>query len=806
MRHPWRGIFILPALRAALLLALGIALRWHVAIGTPSLFAGATALCLAALMLALLEKRIREMRLPRDMLIAMMLVALGMLRCATALESFPTDLLRWADRREKVLLRGVVVSDPRLASDRQRFLLDATALHDAADSFAVTGRVLCRYGVSAWVEGDTLLPLRAGDVVELRCRLRVPRPPRNPHGFDARTWVLGEGAVLQASVSKGADLRLLGSGQVPMWKRLVSDIRQGMRHAIASLYSPEQAAVINGLLLGDRSGIDEETLGEFRRAGIMHILAVSGLHAGIVLSLFFLPLERLRFPLRATLALAGLWTYAAVTGFAPPVTRAALMATLLLGGTLFQRGGSSVNALGAAGAVILLLDPLALFGLSFQLSFAAVLGILLFHERIVASLGALLPRRLRCKAADGLLSLFALTLAAQSLTVPLLAGGFGEISIAGLATNLVAVPLVFVVVSCGMVSLLASFMWTAGAASLAATAGGALDLVVLLSGALSSLPFAVMDVPAFHPGVWILYLACIVHLSATPGRMRQKLFLLSLLVVTVVVGGLFALPSTPERLRVTFFDVGQGDAALVEIPGQLPWLIDAGPGDEKMNSGTQVILPALRAAGIRRLGALVITHPDNDHAGGAPAVIEGVSVDSVYVACAWSDHGDAGRVRVAARSRDSGVRDIREGERFDLGDETRIYVLSPPRGDGCEPSNENSVILLLQHGRTRFLFTGDAGVDTERRLIVRYDSFLRADVLKVGHHGSAGSTSPGFAVKVKPKHAVISAGRNNRFNHPRQEILTRLRLVGATIHRTDIEVAIILESDGRRVRKLQWNR
>lgn len=805
MRHPWRGIFILPALRAALLLALGIALQWHVPIGTQKLFAAAVVLCVAGTAFILLERRIRMLRLPRDLAVALLLVALGMLRCATALESFPTELLRWADRREKILLRGVVVSDPRVASDRQRFLLDATELHDAADSFAVTGRVLCRYGVSAWVEGDTLLPLRAGDVVELRCRLRVPLPPRNPHGFDARTWVLGEGAVLQASVSKGTDLRLLDRGRVPMWKRLVSDIRQGMRHAIASLYSPEQAAVMNGLLLGDRSGIEQDMLTEFRRSGIMHILAVSGLHAGIVLSLFFLPLERLRFPLRATLALAGLWTYAAVTGFAPPVTRAALMATLLLGGTLFQRGGSSVNALGAAAAVILLLDPLALFGLSFQLSFAAVLGILLFHERIVASLGTLFPRRLRCKAADGLLSLFALTLAAQSLTVPLLAGGFGELSIAGLATNLGAVPLVFVVVACGMVSLLASFMWTAGAASLAATAGGALDLVVLLSGTLASIPFAVVDVPAFHPGVWILYLACIVYLSATPGRMRQKLFLLSLLVVTVVVGGLFALPSTPERLRVTFFDVGQGDAALVEIPGQLPWLIDVGPGDEKMNSGTQVILPALRAAGIRRLGAIVITHPDNDHAGGAPSVIEGVRVDSVYVACAWNDHGDAGRVLATAASEKTGLRDVRAGERFDCGSLARFYVLSPPPDD-CEPSNNNSVVLLLVYGTTRFLFTGDAEADAERRMITRYDAFLRADVLKVGHHGSTTSTTPGFAVKVKPKHAVISVGRNNRFNHPRQEILTRLRLVGAHIHRTDIEGAIIFESDGRQVRKLQWNR
>lgn len=804
MRHPWRSLALLPALRVFLLLAFGIMLQWRWPVGTKLLLVLTASLLAAAALLTGLERRYRTLTLPRDVALAPLLVFAGMLRCGEALGSYSTGLLAYADTREYVLLRGTVVDDPRVAPDRQRFLLDASRLMLGADTKRVRGRVLCRYGVSAWLERDTLLALRAGDVVELRCRLRVPRPPRNPAAFDARTWVLQEGASLQASVSKGADLRILARGRAPWWKLLVSRVRAQLRGAMAALYAPAHAAVMNGLVLGDRSGIDEEMLDDFRRSGIMHILAVSGLHAGIVLSLVFVPLERLRFSLRAVIALAVLWLYAAVTGFAPPVTRAALMATVFLGGTLVQRAGSGVNTLSAAGVVIVLIDPLAFFGLSFQLSFGAVLGILLFSDRIEKTLEVMLPARLRGGATKFIVGLLALTLAAQALTLPLLAANFGQISLSGLLTNLVAVPLVFVVVTCGILSILVYAFWPACAALFAATAGGALDIVILSSDILASVPMSVIDVPSLPAGAWILYLACIAYLAATQGRVRQKFALVALLIVTTVVcGTLFMPPST--CLRVTFFDVGQGDAILIEIPGQAPWLIDTGPGDARMNSGTMVILPALRAAGIRRLGALVITHPDNDHAGGAASVLTQLLVDSVYVSCTWPWTGEAGSLKRVIARHAGGMRDLRSGDCFTFGDIARLYVLSPPAEIDCTPSNEHSVVLMLVYGKTRFLLTGDADIEAERRMVARYGCFLAADLLKVGHHGSKTSCVPEFVVAVHPRHAVITAGRNNRFKHPRPDVVARLLRTGARVHRTDIEGAVVFESDGFHVRKLPWS-
>ncbi len=822
MRHPWRSVALLPAVRIFIFLAAGILLQWHAPtqprtlwIISASLLTVLSALILAARFVTMRRIRSGTIRsrdwqqsilLTRDILLAALLLATGMLLCMNALGGFSLDLLKHADKKEKVLLRGRIIASPRVASGRQRFPLAATCLIDGGDTLRIQGRLLVSYSRSRYNEHDTLVQLREGDLVEVRCRLRLPRSPRNPHAFDARSWMLQEGALLQASVSKGSDLRVVGKATLPWWKEMVSELRLGMRKAITALFRPTQAAVMNGLLLGDRSGIDGETLTDFRRSSIMHILAVSGLHAGILLMMVFMPLERLRFPFRAAAALTALWLFTAITGFAAPVTRASLMATLFLGGIFMQRAGSSINALAVAGIIIAAFDPLSLLGLSFQLSFGAVLGILLFHDRIQKTLTALLPKRLQGKAADALLALIALTVAAQSLTMPLLAGSFGQISVVGLLTNVIAVPLVFVVVCCGILSVAAFSLGSVGAQLFAATSGGALELIFLTSERIAAVPCGVLDLPALPSSVMILYVGAVAYLSATPGRMRQKAPLLALLILTAVVTAMALDPGPPPRLRVSFLDVGQGDAILVEIPGSDAWLIDTGPGGDRGNSGTQVILPYLRANGIRRLAGLVITHPDDDHRGGAAAVLNGVTVDSAYISCTWPEKGVAAALLALMNSRTRGVRDARAGDVFTLGSGARLYVLSPPADVDCTPSNENSVVMLLIFGTTRFLFTGDADAAAERRMIARYDSFLRADVLKVGHHGSTTSTSPGFAVKVKPKHAVIMVGRNNHFNHPRQEVLNRLRLVGAKVHRTDVEGAVIFESDGKTVTKLRWSK
>lgn len=788
-------------MRILVLFALGILLQWHAPQpGGILRSAAAIALALAAAA-AVAASRRRTLRSLRDASLIPLLLLCGMLRTADLLEQPPSALLQWTDLPDAQVLTGVVAGEVRESPDRRRFRLACRGVETDSGTVPVSGSVLVTWRRSRYDPDDRLQTLRQGDVLRLRGRLRLPLPPRQPGGFDARRWLIGEHCLLLCSVSKGGDLQVTGYQHPGLVAEAVHAVRRFVRASLRTLYAPRQSAVMAGLLLGDRSGIDDEVMQDFRRSGIMHILAVSGLHASIILLIVFIPTERFPYPLRAALATAGLWCFAAVTGFAPPVTRAAVMGGLAMGGIVLQRTGSTVNALAAAGVIILVLDPLNLTGLSFPLSFTAVLGILLFHTRISAALLRALPRAAARNALmQKLTALFALTLSAQALSLPLLVHAFGEISPAGLLTNLIAVPLVFVVVTCGVLAVCAFALspWLAGC--FAATSAAGLDGILSLSHVLAGMSWAAVPLPSLPVPLLLAYVAAVVYLSYSPGRLRQKSALL-LLAATAAAVLLRSAQADDGMLRVTFLDVGQGDAAVIELPGGDAVLIDAGPGGTGGDAGSRNILPWLRHRGIERLRAVVITHPDEDHRGGALSVLRSVTVDTVYVGGRWPERGVAAAVDSAMRLHTHAVRDVRCGDRIDLGGDVRLFVLSPPAGPGVGAGNEHSVVLLLLYGRTRFLFTGDAGVEAEARMMRRWDGLLRADVLKVGHHGSTTSSAPAFVLAVRPAHAVISAGRNNRFGHPRAEILTRLRLAGTRVSRTDVEGSVCFVSDGSRVEK-----
>lgn len=812
MRRSLRRIARLPAVRILFPFIAGIMLQWKTSVPASILLPICLLLFSGTALLCFLQRRLHpelRTRLPavRDTITVLLLLAVGMLHCRTALHTEHSEILNFADRRERVFLTGVVAEDPRIAPDRLRFRLQCTGISEQAtaagtDAAAVTGTVLVSYRRSAWDDDDTLRDLRWGDIVRLRCRLRTPLTPRNPGGFDARTWMISEGSLLFCSVSKGSDVEVIGFEDPGPVARTITVMRRQTRRIIEQRYRPEHAALMAGLLLGDRGGIGDDVMEDFRDAGIMHILAVSGLHAGIILLIVFMPLERLRYPLRAAIALLVLWNFAAMTGLAPPVVRAALMSTLFLGGVVLQRRSDPVNALAAAALIILLLDPLALFGLSFQLSFAAVFGILLFHERVRDALLRPLPRRLRGGMLRAPANLLALTISAQSLSLPLLAGSFGQVSPAGLLVNLPAVPMVFLAVTCGACSIV-----TGAAAWLslrfAVVAGSALDIILLSADAAVRLPLATLAIPQLPAAAWIGYLVMLAWLGSSKGRLKQKTAILIMASLAAIAFARTA-PPEPAVLRVAFLDVGQGDAAVIHLPDGKAVLVDAGAADERYDAGERVILPYLRHCGIRRLYALVVTHPDNDHRGGVRAILDAMPVANILLGGRWPAEGAAGALLQRMRSSNAVMHDVRAGSRMQLPGDVMLYGLSPPADSLVESSNENSVVFRLDYGRTRFLFTGDADTEAEERMVRRYGGSLRADVLKVGHHGSATSTADAFVADVRPRFAVISAGRNNRFKHPNGPVGARLLKAGAEISRTDVEGAVLFESDGRTVRKIPW--
>ncbi len=530
----------------------------------------------------------------------------------------------------------------------------------------------------------------------------------------------------------------------------------------AAAASGRGMALARALLLGDRSRLPASWQAALRRCGLAHVLAVSGLHVGLLAVVLVLAAAPLPPPLRYLPALLGIGLYLLLIGPRPAVLRASLMGLLALGALALHRPPQGLNALACSAMVLALVDPRIAGRLGFQLSVAATAGILVlapvFAERWTA-----VPAAVRRPLAAAV----AAQLATLPWTVPL-TGGVHPLAP---VLNLVAVPLL-------ALFLLLSFAWLALATTAAGVAAGL--LVPLLDAAAWPVdllartppgpafyqPLAVAGLPAAAVGAVALW---------RPAQAARAGLLAALLVLTGASGTPSAERPAPE---IVMFDVGQGDAVLLR-DGAHAVLVDGG-GWPHGDFGGRVLVPALAAIGIDRLDAMVLTHPDRDHCGGLVDVSRYLAVAEIWSGPGWTGGGcaadllaaPAGRWRVLWRG---------EAERVGRWD---IEVLHPAAGSR-HGRNDRSLVLAARFGRHRLLLTGDAGAETERRLVRERPESLAAGVLKVGHHGSRSSTGDAFLRAVAPRLALVSSGVNNPHGHPHPRVLERLRSAGVRVLRTD---------------------
>jgi len=398
-------------------------------------------------------------------------------------------------------------------------------------------------------------------------------------------------------------------------------------------------------------------------------------------------------------------------------------------------------------------------------------------------------------ALRGLLQLSGLSLVASLGTVPIGAASFGKVSVIGLLANIIVVPASGISVVLGLVHLLAGTVSESLAATYASANWFILHWTLEIARVAGNLPFAFVETLTFKAGYTVpYYLALLIVFGSIGGAWGRRLgiLLFGLLVVSLSVP-LLSAPFSQDLLRVSFIDVGQGDAILAEFPDGKTMLVDAGPRTGEYDAGEQVVVPFLKRRGIRKLDLLIVTHPHDDHAGGVPAIAKSFDVGCTVGVATSNDTLPGGTA-------------IREFQG------ARVYVLAPgAQGGGLRPMpgrwsrvNNTSIVLRVLFGRVAFLLPGDAEHPVEDALCRRYGDFLRSEVLKVGHHGSSTSSGEEFLALVRPRHAVISVGVLNSFDQPSGEVLERLERSGSTVSRTDEDGAVIFETNGDQVHRLAW--
>jgi competence protein ComEC len=723
--------------------------------------------------------------------------------------SLPANHVRWLTYdNARVYLEGSLIREPERLSNRHRWLLRCERIWHPTGAEEITGNLLLslRHVRREWHYGDR---------VRFWIRPQAPRDSGNPGGFDYATYLARQEIYAIAYLDGDQEIELVARRPATV-RAAIESLRREIRRYIDQQVSPDNGALMKALVVGDMGAVTKEMRNEFTAAGVNHVLSISGLHVSMLGFVVFLMLRfgcsySTYLTLRCNLvkiatffSFLAVVFYTAVAGAMVPTVRSAIMIGVYELAVLLDREEEVFASLTFAALLIALIWPAVIADISFQLSFLAVLFIVWGMRRMMERS----PKRQRDelpqerswwkeRIGQGKLHL-AVPLFATLGTGPLIAHYFGHLSLAGFVANPIVVPLVgFVVVPLGLMAGFLSLIFPSAAGMLFWPAEYLLSSTLWLVGLFASLPLAHIPVPVPNLfEVTTLYLL-IVSLFFV-GRNRFAIFAVVMFGLVLAADAYYWWRERWDRkdLRVTHLNVGQGDAAVVELPRSKVLVIDAGGtalGD--FDTGESIVGPFLRSRKILKVDYLFLSHPRVDHYGGMRAIAMEFAPAEF-----WSGRGKGKTTRFD---------DLEEAlertqvKRVGLSDQdpcraidgVKLCVLYPPP-DGAE---DTSVVLRLEFGKVQFLFAGD--IDRREELFLQQKAnALRSAILKVPRHGSGSSSTEEFVTAVRPALAIISARERNPGAPSRDEVVARYRKIGAEVLRTDEDGAIIVESDGSTIR------
>ncbi len=727
----------------------------------------------------------------------------------------PPDTIQKLLQRKNVILTGKITQSLEKGPTSSRMLLSLVSFKEDDDWRTVSGNLLLniRNSQRQWPVGQML----AG-----RVRIRPVRNFNNPGAFDYRQYLANQRIWLRGYVRSDKDLVPLDKPE-RNWNYFLDAIRTRVRTFIEGWLPPDLAGFYRSLLLGERYALSGDLRELLYNAGIGHLLAISGLHIGLVAGFAFLLCH---FVCRHITTMAGRWGaqpvaalaafpvalgYGLLTGMALPALRATLMLAVFTLALVIQREKDLVNSLLLAALLILTFYPEALFTASFQLSFVGVAALILILPVVPV------PRRLQPHDNRGenlrrpgrrFYLFICASLIISLYTAPLVLYHFHRFTTLGIPANFIAVPVVgFLILPAGLLAVFLLPLSTSLAGFFLTLGSIGLKLIVTLSSKLGSLTWA-----TFWPGsprAWQVALAYALLLLPLAKTKRWCRFSL-MAVCSLVLIGSWIIPnhfgSAKSLLRVTFLDVSQGNSAVVELPGHSIILIDGGgfPGNS-FDVGRYVLAPYLWHRRISRLDTLVLSHPHPDHYQGLGFVAAHFPIKQFWYSNVFGK--DPNVLDLVTTLTDKKVvflspKELASNQNIEGVD---IQVLHPPPdfiGSARIPTNKElnnqSLVIRLTYKDASFLFPGDIEKETEYEL-ARLPHLEPVDVLLVPHHGSRTSSSIPFLQRLKPQIAIFSVGYSNPFRLPSTQVLERYRTFGARIYRTDLQGAITITTDGQKI-------
>ncbi|MBA9025502.1 DNA internalization-related competence protein ComEC/Rec2 [Peribacillus huizhouensis] len=621
--------------------------------------------------------------------------------------------------------------------------------------------------------------------------LEIPSGKRNFNSFDYRLYLKRQGIhwVLKADSIQFAKCM----SNKHSIKQAIQDFRnKGISYV--NIHFPESSrGYVNALIFGDQKLIDEEELKDYQRLGIVHLLAISGLHVSFLTGMiFFIGIRAgVTREQMSLVMLLFLPIYIILSGASPSVLRSCFMAMLFFFLAFLKKSISATETISIIYLLLLLFNPNHLYNIGFQLSFSVAFAIIMS----LSIMG---------RFSNQFIALLVTSILCQLAAIPILLFHFFEFSLIGVLLNVIFIPIYSVILLPFAILVLLIHLLTHQIGDLLLFfLNKSFVLCNAVAGFTADLPFAYISIgkPTFPIHLLLVVVIFLLLASWDLGDHRKTKILSLVLILLLVLQ--YNIQKLSPFGEVTFIDIGQGDSIFIKLPfNKGNFLIDTGGSlsfeqevwkvrRKTYSTGEDIVIPFLKSKGFHTLDLLILTHPDADHIGSADDIVKHIDVKKIIIGGGSEEiYKDQGFIQTAIKLGIE-ISSVKRGDHWSVGD-ARFYVLNPYQYE--EDTNESSIVLYAEIGGGSWLFTGDLGEQGEQELIQVYPD-LSADILKVGHHGSKTSSSEAFIDSLQPKIAIISAGVNNRYGHPHQQVLEILSKAGVSVYRTDLKGAISYQYD-----------
>ena len=622
--------------------------------------------------------------------------------------------------------------------------------------------------------------IKYGDSLYIEGEFKQPEEARNYKGYNYKQYLKTKKIIGTVELEK---VKILKSSN----GSFIHNIQKYIRDTINGTLTDEEGNLLLAILLGDKDKLSEDIQESFKTSNLSHMLAVSGAHVSyIILGLTYVLQNSIIGKKNGKIVcIIFLLAFMAITNFTPSVTRACIMAILTLLSSIIYRKSDVYTNISVAALITLIFNPYSLLDLGFQLSYGGTIGIIIFIKRIQ-------EKKSNSKVINYIKQMALVSIYANIIIIPIMMYHFNTVSFTFIISNIMASPILGIIVITGFLFIIASITVKPLTRLIAIFIKPILSILIKISQICSKLPFSNILVVTPYMFNVISYYAIILYCIKSKKNNKCKI-IICLLIVLILIN--FIIYIFPQKLRIFFIDVGQGDSTLIITPDKKTVLIDGG-GSDSFDVGEKVLLPYLLDRRILKVDYVLISHFDTDHCGGILTIMEKVKVKNIIISEQAEHSENYERFKKLMINKKIRLIEVKKGDKIKIGRYSEFKILFPTSRLLSEnPLNNNSIVAQFNYNNFKMLFTGDIEKLAEQQILKTEKAEIRADILKVAHHGSKTSSIPEFIKAVRPKIALIGVGKNNTFGHPNQQTIKNLENIKCRIYRTDLQGEIIIKID-----------